>query len=56
MPKSEMYVAHLREFDRFFQQLLDIKLKHEIKNASVAMLKMMEMVQEKMEESDKCHS
>ena len=50
--QGEMYAARLAEFEQFFAALQDVKELHEIKNGSLAMLKILEIIENHLKERE----
>ena len=48
---TNIYAASMKQWDDFFAAIQQIKSKHEIKNGSLAMIKMLAIVKESMEET-----
>jgi hypothetical protein len=41
---ATLYLSHIKDFETFFEKIKKVKTKHNIKNASLAMVKMMEII------------
>lgn len=54
IPNKELYVFPMDQFSDFFELLRQIKEKKEIKNGSLAMVKIIEIISQHLKESEKC--
>lgn len=50
LPAKEMHVADLREFNRFFELLEGVKKSFDVRNSSLAMLKLMDIAETALRE------
>lgn len=52
LPAKEMHIADLREFNRFFDLLEGVKKSFDVRNSSLAMLKLMDIAEAALSERD----
>lgn len=50
---ATLFLSHMDQFEKFFEKIKAVKTKHNIKNASLAMVKMIEIISESLEEKER---